>query len=342
MIQKGYHKHYCMLWAIDANDREPHQYPSIPFFNTSEPIRSHILNETQLIIDSNRYIPKIGSTSRIHVRHGCSFKKCIGYYNQIGNVDAIITTSDDMRAIDEKVWPKQCNGKFIVTGLPSNDRLFSPANISQFLNELTGETKIFNKIIGWLPTYRQHRWGNKTINHKYPFGLPLIKTQSDLINTNNYLHTHNILLLIQMHHAQAKNYASVGNYSNIKVVTEPLKNKYRLTNGDILGHCDALITDYSAAYHEYIILNRPIALTIDDICEYEQCVGFCYPYKEWIHGQYCTTLENLTGFFNNVIDNPVALVKQQLDSLNRIHKYVDANSTKRVVEYLEDNKFITK
>lgn len=343
MLKQGYAKKCCMLWAVDDADMKTElPFPSVPFFNSSRDIQNAILANTHLIIDSNRYINKSCADYRIHLRHGCSFKKCTGYYSTVGTVDAIITTSDAMKAIDERVWPASCKGKFVVTGLPSNDRLFAPTDIyaNGFMRELTGTDNRYNKIIGWLPTFRQHRYGDKTINHKYPYGLPLIKSNNDLEQLNSILHDENMLLLVQMHHAQAANYTKPGAYSNIKFVTQSLKAKYNITNGDLMGFFDAMITDYSAAYHEYIILNRPIALTIDDIDEYAKTVGFCYSYTDWIKGHYCTTITHLIDFIASIVNGTDQFITDRTAARDRIHKYVDASSSNRVIQLLHEQGII--
>ena len=43
----------------------------------------------------------------------------------------------------------------------------------------------------------------------------------------------------------------------------------------LLRNADALITDYSSAYFDYMLLNRPIAFTVEDIEEYRKRSGFC-------------------------------------------------------------------
>lgn len=337
MLMQGYAKKYCMLWAVDVADtKKDMPFPTVPFFHNTPEYQHTILSATHLIVDSNRYINKGEADFRIHLRHGCSFKKCTDYYSKIGDIDAIITTSDAMKAIDEQVWPASCKGKFIVTGLPSNDRLFMPRDIyaNGFIRELTGTTGQYNKIIGWLPTFRQHRYGDKSINHKYPYGLPLIKSNDDLGKINKILNAHNMLLMIQMHHAQAANYTKPASFSNIKFVTQSIKDKYHITNGDLMGFFDAMITDYSAAYHEYIILNRPIALTVDDIAEYDKTVGFCYSYTDWVKGRYCMSLAQMSDFITNIANNVDSTLSDRTNAQRRIHKFIDSNSSERVIQYL--------
>lgn len=343
LLRRGYGNNYCMMWTVACDDSHKYKFPTIPYIGANEQYKKSILQSTKLIIDSNQFIHKVPGVYRIHTRHGCGFKRCQGYYNNIGDVDAIITTSDDMKRVDEQSWPSYCKSKFIITGLPSNDRLFHPnkQNLHLLLQSM-GYEQFPSKLVAWLPTYRQHRWSNQLTNHKYPYGLPLIQTSDEFTRLNQYLASNDIVLLIQMHHAQSNNYHQLPNMSNVKFVRQSLKDKFAVTTADILGASDALITDYSSAYHEYIILNRPIALTIDDFNEYSKSVGFLYDYHDWISGHPCNRLANLYDFLDNVLGGVDPYINDRLRSLRKIHKYIDDQSTNRVIDFLEQKHVITK
>ena len=341
LVKRGYRSKYDLLWAVHTSCASK-AYPTIKYFGATTAQQTDILNRTKVIIDSNRYIHKQSNNYRLHVRHGCSFKLCTDYYNKVGNVDAILTTSNAMKQVDEVVWPSNLKGKFIVTGLPSNDRLFHPKDLysSGFIKRITGINNQYDKIISWLPTYRQHRFIKKDENMKYPFGIPLIKSKVDLDLMNKILCDRNMLLIIQMHHAQMANYTKIPEYTNIKVISEADKQSSGLLNNDILGNCDAMITDYSAAYHEYIMLNRPIALTCDDLVTYAETTGFCYNYLNWIKGEPCVALVPLLNFIVKTHQNIDTYYNERTSSLHKIHTYVDALSTNRVVQYLITHKAI--
>lgn len=342
--QANYDDKFNLVWAVDKGKTVHSNYTTIPFFHQSQTFQHNILRNTAIIIDSNRYINKLSNCFRLHVRHGCSFKACLNYYSRIGNVDAIITTSDDMMRIDQQVWPDNIRDKFIITGLPSNDLLFSSTDIYQtgLIEKLTGTKKRFAKIIGWLPTYRQHRFAASYVakGHIFPYGLPTINSISDYIELNEFLQKTNTLILVQMHHAQSSNFKRLPQVSNIKFVTEDVKNKCGITTHSLMSSFDALITDYSAAYHEYIILNRPICLTIDDLVEYNDAVGFCYDYTDWIKGEYALRKEHIYLFILHLLNNIDAARNDREASLHRIHQYIDGNSTNRVIAYLTNRGVI--
>lgn len=341
LVKRGYDKKYDLIWTVYDNFNEKTNYKVVKFHGCNTPEKQNVLRRTKVIIDSNRYVYKPRpDVYRIHVRHGSCLKNSISYNRGIGSVDAILTTSKEMLNCDRRIFPQQIKDKFIITGYPATDKIFSPHNLYDcgFIKEITGTDNHFSKIISWLPTFRQHRLhpsnGSKKV---FPHGLPLIKNPTEFNKLNEVLKNNNILLLIHPHHAQAKNYKQLGDTSNIKFVNEHIKLKYNLANTDILGNSDALITDYSAAYHEYVILNRPVALTIDDLVEYSKSCGFFVNYLDWIKGDYLLTTDDLVNWTADLSKGIDKSKSEREKALHKIHDNIDDKATERVVDYLIKN-----
>ncbi len=136
-----------------------------------------------------------------------------------------------------------------------------------------------------------------------------------------------------MHHAQMANFAK-RSFSNIVLVDPKLKYEMNVSTANILQSFDALITDYSAAYYEYAMLDRPVALAIDDFEEYSSKTGFLFDYFEWIKGVYLKTIFDLTHFIEDVANGVDSAKAEREMAARRIHKYIDNQSTKRVVDFL--------
>lgn len=335
LVKRGYDQKYDLIWAVYSDFNFKTNYKVVKFFNCNSPEKQDVIKRTVCIIDSNRYIQKFNGVYRIHVRHGCCLKNSIGYNRGLGEVDSILTTSDEMLKLDQQIFSQQIKDKFVVLGMPSTDKLFSPKNLytTGIIKELTNSENKFNKIIGWLPTYRDHRFTHFGKN-RFPFGLPAIHDLNEYKQINETLNKDNLLLIIQQHHAQAKNYQNLPNLSNVVFINEDIKNRYGIATTDILGNCDALLTDYSAAYHEYVILNRPIGLIIEDLVQYSKVNGFFCNYLDWIKGDYILNNTDLINWIDN-ISKGLDLSKSEREiSLNKIHKYKDDKATERVVNYI--------
>ena len=340
LLKRGYGEKYDMIWAVYDNFNLPTNMPIVKFFptksgSTRSAYAESILARTKCILDSNRYIKKTRNAYRFHLRHGCSLKNSASYNQNIGDLDAILTTSPEVLALDKKLFPSSIHNKFVITGMPATDRLFEPANLYEngLINELTGSATKFNKIIGWLPTFRDHRFAHYGKN-RFQYGIPAIHNIDEFNATNDVLNSNNTLLIIQMHHAQAHNYDALPKASNIVCIGEPIKAKYNIATTDLLGNCDALLTDYSSAYHEYIILNRPIGLCIEDLPDYATHNGFICFYPDWIKGDYLLTNKHLNKWITGIANGADRHKSEREVSLHKIHQYIDNHATQRVVDYL--------
>ena len=176
LVRRGYDKKYDLVWAVYSDFNLKTDYKIVKFFNCNSTEKQSILKRTKCIIDSNRYIFKhqANNAFRFHVRHGCCLKNSKGYNQGIGAVDGILTTSEQMLVLDKQIFPQGISNKFIITGMPSNDKIFHPKDLyAGLIQELTGTDKKFDKIIGWLPTFRDHRFTHFGKN-RFQFGLPAL------------------------------------------------------------------------------------------------------------------------------------------------------------------------
>lgn len=340
LVKKGFDQKYKLVWFTEAKYKDSRSITCIPYFKQYNWIKIaqnyYILAKAKVIVENNRFLNKINSkTFRLHTQHGAPLKKCFFYTFEMGNVDAVLSLSKNMAVLEKKIFPS-AQGKIFPLGYPTNDRLFNAIDLYKngFWKECTKTEKIFKKIIGWLPTYRQYGHSNlaKT-DIIFPYGIPLLYTKQNMDTINDILKKNDILLVVQIHHVQAKNFPNF-DYSNIVLISSSIKEKHHISTINLMHNFDALITDYSAAYHEYILLNRPIALSIDDFEQYSENPGFSINYFDWIKGVYLKNYIDLINFINDVAKGIDSAKEERLLALHRIHKYLDNHSTQRVVNFL--------
>ncbi len=341
MIKRGYKKKYKLIWAVGDDLVKPPCVNWCSFFGKTSlksKIKSRIyLCSAKLIVENNRFLYKINPrTFRLHAQHGAPLKKCFSYTFLIGKPDAILSLSESTMELEQLIFPSAKNNLYAL-GYPSNDLLFESVDLYKigFWECVTGELKRYKKIIGWLPTFRQHRFGSKRDSHLiFPFGVPLLKTLNDFEKLNACLQKKDVLLAIQMHHAQAKNFPTQNGFSNIVVIDPSVKKQFDVQNANLIHSFDALVTDYSGAYHEYLLLDRPIALSIDDYEEYAKNPGFSLDYFDWIKGVYLKDVSDLIKFIEEVSNGIDSAKTEREKAMHRIHKYIDNCSTQRVVDFL--------
>ncbi len=103
----------------------------------------------------------------------------------------------------------------------------------------------------------------------------------------------------------------------------------------LLGLADGLISDYSSAAVDYMLLDKPIGFTLEDVEEYGQSRGFVFDnIRDWLPGKELFSYEDLCRFIREIglgID-PSREKRQKLKTV--MHDHGDDGSCRRIVEAL--------
>lgn len=158
--------------------------------------------------------------------------------------------------------------RMILCGHPRTDALFGEKAHYDF-----GEYK---KIIIWTPTFRKYKWkkyGTVAQLKNDNKILPIIPTDK-FYEVNENLKKREIKIVVKLHPMQnLEHYERVELDHFILLSNDEFKERgldlYRF-----MTQCDAMITDYSSIYWDYLVLNRPIAFTEDDADDYASGRGF--------------------------------------------------------------------
>jgi len=107
----------------------------------------------------------------------------------------------------------------------------------------------------------------------------------------------------------------------------------------LLAFSEALITDYSSVYFDYLLLNKPMATTLDDVDCWKKGNGFAFDleklYAQTNESLY--TLNDLYGFIEKVVageDDAREDERLKMRNLTNIHK--DGNSAQRIADFVID------
>lgn len=208
------------------------------------------------------------------------------------------------------------------TGCPRNDVFFSKTKDS-FNIELA---KRFPgaKIVYYLPTFR---------NSATPKN---IFTQEDYNQTRveAFLQRENIVLVNKGHFVEAKKGLS-GSSENSRIIH--LKDSD--TSSDInfmLKDADGLITDYSSAFFDFLLTERPIVFAAFDLQEYMASSRELYfDYEEAISGPMANNWDEILFHLKHIWEDEKN--RQLIKRKNKLYnKYHDANNSKRVMNAVLD------
>src|SRR5699024_7741099 len=113
---------------------------------------------------------------------------------------------------------------------------------------------------------------------------------------NDYLYNNRVFMIIKIHQGSKFTKKELQSLSNILVIQDEDFISKKLQLYEILAQCDALITDYSSVYFDYLLLNRQIGFIIDDIEDYNKKNGFVFENPlDYMPGN---KIKNLDQIFN--------------------------------------------
>ncbi len=306
---------------IQMRDRFSPMSQKLPYFAC--------LARAKVLVYSNHLLGKYSDKQySICLMHGMPLKRTQEVYRIDNECDNVISTGeifDDMLTEGFGV----SRDKLIHIDFPRCEYLFGTKDALSLIG-LSG----FSKVIIWMPTFR-----NTGLQRQYDMkvgetGLPLLVTADDLKNTDKSLSDHNILLLIKPHPVEETRY-NIDGCQNIRIVTDEQLRTAGLQTNELLACSDALITDYSTVYYDYLLTGRPIALSDDDTEEYEKTRGFyCDEIKNLLVGEKLSCPDDLIAFAENVLKDKDELKEKREEVSKLIHPYYKPGITAEIGELI--------
>lgn len=341
LINRRINDKYRLIWFIDDKNKfKDIKNKNVKFIQRDDKFLSKIICLyynifSKYIIDCNKVINKYNKHQfRIHLTHGAPLKIARDYCRSVGEIDYVIQISDFFTNITKDLFNVD-EDKILTLGFPRCDEIYKDVKFDVF-----PEIKR-NKTIVWFPTYRNHKnfinKDNKTYNMgiKFPFGVPCINSDSELNELNRLLNNKNILLLIKLHPVEDDTKINELKLSNIKLIKDIIFEKKHNNLYQMFSNIDALITDYSSVYYDFLLTKKPIGLAISDIKEYTKYVELLFKdYEKNIAGEYIYNFNDLKRFIENIAENKDIKYEDRLKKLKLYQKYDDGQSSKRVVNIL--------
>lgn len=331
MLEMELDKKYKFVWFVsDKTKKSPWKNKAIcvdtnGFFHKQQ-FRYYMLR-AKCLISCNRFLPtRIGKQKSFYLTHGTAMKSVRNYYTVPSNIDYMLVASEGskgMMAYEFKVDEE----KVVPLGFPRNDVLTSAkVNLHQHF-EVN-----FDKIVVWYPTFRQHRNGKKTGSTN---ALPILNNAEAAIALNETAKKARLLIVMKPHFAQDISYIKDSNLSNIRFITDEFFVENGISSYEFIAGCDAMITDYSSIYFDYLLCDRPIALIWEDIEDYRKDPGFAVDVDYIGKGaEKIYTLQDFEKFIAEVSAGVDNLRNERREICEWANYAADGKNTERVVDFI--------
>ena len=339
MLEDAYFDNHRFYWFISGKGRNKGNKDTrtnmIPIIdkNPYNMIRRYLIRATaQVIITSNLMIRKKNSrTLQLFLSHGSKVKKTRGRYEVGSYVDYVLCQShffDDVICHEYNV----STDKLIYTGFPRNDYLYK--DNSSVMSKLN-----VKGYIVWMPTFRQHKLGSEDIKYRDDLGLPIIYNDRMLEDFNRICVSCGIHIIYKPHPAQDLDYIKAMVLSNFKIISDDYIAELGIQLYELIGASEGLITDYSSVFYDCLLLNKPIAITMDDIEEYHTSRGLALDLEQ-LHESSCeliTDYQELVTYVEHISQNIDCMASKRQNVCDLTNMYQDAGSTERVVSFIKKN-----
>lgn len=333
MLKRGLNKKYKMVWLVKADFKTKEKYKNVSYLKPTAKFFGYrkrlLLHRAKLLVSCNGFLTsKRAGQLSIYLAHGMPLKSVRGYYTLPKGIDYCLSTSTEMNGIVSREFNFDAE-KIVSLGYPRNDLLVrtTGSNVGLFDGE-------FSKVVVWYPTFRQHKAGLVAGGSN---ALPIIYDYKSAQRLNEVAKSNGVLVVIKPHFAQDTSYIRELNLSNIRFIDDGFFGECGLKPYEFIARCDALITDYSSIYYDFLLCDKPIALVWEDIEEYKKNPGLIDNYEYYAKGAekiYC--IDELETFIANLTNGKDSAKEQREEIKAIVNEFADDKSSERVVDFILD------
>lgn len=181
------------------------------------------------------------------------------------------------------------------------------------------------KIVFWAPTFRKAKYWNQNDAEMISY-IPIVPN-NQIDKLSEALCGMGIHLVVKLHPMEMCDDSFALHYDSIDIYSHEMfvKNGFELY--DFLGKTDALITDYSSTYMDYLLLNRPIGFVLEDFDSYKNQRGFVFedPF-EYMPGEIISDYPNLLSFFESIAAGKDPFYKKR-EKINKLFNDYDTQKS---------------
>ena len=163
--------------------------------------------------------------------------------------------------------------------------------------------------------------------------MPLLHDLENAKKLNAIAKELNTLLVLKPHYVQDTTDIKKENFSNIVLIDDTLFAKNGISSYGFLAGCDALVTDYSSVYYDFLLCNKPIGVVWEDIEEYRAFPGFAIDIDYVMKGaEKIYTVEDFRRFLQD-LHSGVDRLQAEREEICAFANYSDdGQNTKRVTD----------
>lgn len=216
--------------------------------------------------------------------------------------------------------------RIIINGNPTADWTLGPNPHYDF-----GEYK---KLIMWAPTFRKSSSMNMNdVGDSDDELVPILKI-NELKEVNDYLKSIGVKIVVKLHPEQRLDKYNLVDMDHLVILSHQEFSRRNMEINHFMAQCDGLITDYSSVFYNYLLLDRPLGFTEDDIEQYGNTRGFAMDPQKFRPGMRIHTKEDICKFAYNVLEGKDDFADERRNLASVVNIPSNEMYTKRLLDFM--------
>ncbi len=344
LIQHKYNYCYKLIWLVKNVDfcKKNHKRFNVKFINRFDKNKSnqrkllYYLTTSKYFIFSHPYwfYKRRQEQVIVHINHGSFPIKARSSNFDSSCIDYLLASSHNTIEANANFW-NCCHEKVFVSGLPRLDFFKSGiAKKDNVIKKLGLGINNNEKVIMCMPTFKQGTYLHDS-DIVDPYLLSVVENDEQLHHLNGKLCDANIHLIAKIHPLQSLEHIVFNNLSNIHYLTNSdLLNKGIILY-ELLGCCDALLTDFSSVCFDFLMMNKPIGFFLNNYHTYTRGYMMDNP-LEYMPGEKIYTFSDFIKFISDFSHNNDIYENERIKLCEYINGTTDFNESncKKIIEWL--------
>lgn len=310
MVKNGYTNKYKIYFDVSNLDYYKDRIDGITFISSKSKKGCYNFSYLRLIFTAKYLLStheliikkKLAQKGQYIVRlwHGCGYKtRKRPSSKETQKIDAALVPGPLFVKIKAEFW--NVDEKFILPiGYPRYDWIKTRDNDALKLIDSFKINKK-TKVVMWMPTFRKDKNGRSKYNYIKITQFPILYNIDDWKELDSFCASCNIVILVKLHPFQENYPIPFDSFSNIKEIKSDLFEKVNIPMYKFIGVTDALISDYSSIAIDYLIVDNPIAFTLDFYEEEKQTRKFIFDdIREYMPGHHLYNIKDVENFIGDI------------------------------------------
>lgn len=330
LMEHGIAERYRIVWLVTKPERfRDRERGGARFFTRDSLMGRYFIHRAKYLFFTHPYWLKRWKKSQMVVNLGHGFPLKGAGLDLHDTFDYLCVSSESYSELFQRFMGATTE-QMLAIGTPRLDLLRRYRDVRPLFHKYLPDVD-YDRFVLCMPTFRQtSAWTDSSFRNTY--SINPVRSVEDLEALNDVLREQRTLLAVKIHHLQVMDFLRTVSLTNILYLTDDQLMEEDIQLYEMVGQADALLTDFSSIYFDYLLLDRPIGFFLGEIEQYSRGFVVDDPLS-MMPGEHIVDLDGLYTFLRHVREGQDAYAAERKALLDKVDQYQDGDNCRRIAEY---------